>query len=805
MAGITANELIDPSVLKTLEKLNKELKNTLGILGDLTKQQKATNEELKKGAKTNEDLAANKAKVNKATQTLTEQEKNLIKIQQQEQKVIEQVAGSYNQMNAKLNAARLSYKNMSDVERNSKFGKETLKNIQQLDTKLKAFDKSLGQAGRQVGFYERAWSKAQSAFMMFTGALAAGGGIIKTFNYSLTVSESLSDKWAVTMAGMKARLDFFLKALISGKGGFDNFWQGMRDAANAAKEYAAVLDQLEDRQIAMQFQEARSRVEYAKNMIIVRDVTKSETERIAAARNVIKMEQDLADERKQIADEKYKKLLETTAIENRVTEDQLIKFVDTDKKYVDSLQENATRYEIVLNEKLKKVNDYYRNTAKASSSTFLALNNDIKNAEKEVSTADPIGKAASDTLKKLSDVSKDSKTAVLDAYKELQAASEDFYVKTARPQMRLSQLLAEGKKEEVKEKIDLDKIYLEQRKSLADNERKILAQSQQDSLNDYEKNIQRRINLATEEFINGKRSAEALSDEMLTIQIEELDAKLEYAKANGIETLDIETKLIAAKKALKDAELDDYKEKEKEKFAFDEEMFNKKVELANTAFELFNVLGDRELDDIETRKNKELADAGENAQAKKEIEAKYQSEIARIKRKQAIADKAQGLFNIGINTAQGITKALATANIPLSILIGVLGAAQAATVLAKPIPKFAKGVKNLPEATLAEVGEIGRELIKTKEGQMILTPDRATKMVLPKGASVLTNSETEKYIQTNGIDNAKMDVLINEQKKTRQMLANKKQSNLNITQKGWEYSIERGNSRIKYIDKYFRN
>ena len=102
MAGVTANELIDPSVLKTLEKLNKELKNTLGILGDLTKQQKATNEELKKGADNNEKLADNKKKVNDNTKKLTEQEKNLIKIQQQEQKVIEQVTGSYNQMNLSL-------------------------------------------------------------------------------------------------------------------------------------------------------------------------------------------------------------------------------------------------------------------------------------------------------------------------------------------------------------------------------------------------------------------------------------------------------------------------------------------------------------------------------------------------------------------------------------------------------------------------------------------------------------------------------------------------------------------------------
>jgi len=69
--------------------------------------------------------------------------------------------------------------------------------------------------------------------------------------------------------------------------------------------------------------------------------------------------------------------------------------------------------------------------------------------------------------------------------------------------------------------------------------------------------------------------------------------------------------------------------------------------------------------------------------------------IAAEKTKQAKADKALALFNIGVSTAEAIIKFLAnpggTAGIVLSVLAGITGAAQLAAVAAKPIPKFERG------------------------------------------------------------------------------------------------------------------
>lgn len=75
-------------------------------------------------------------------------------------------------------------------------------------------------------------------------------------------------------------------------------------------------------------------------------------------------------------------------------------------------------------------------------------------------------------------------------------------------------------------------------------------------------------------------------------------------------------------------------------------------------------------------------------------EKQYNKELAAIRRKQAVAAKAEAMFNISINIAQAITKALTTGPIIGQVLAGItaaLGFAQLAVVAARPIPTFGAG------------------------------------------------------------------------------------------------------------------
>ena len=83
----------------------------------------------------------------------------------------------------------------------------------------------------------------------------------------------------------------------------------------------------------------------------------------------------------------------------------------------------------------------------------------------------------------------------------------------------------------------------------------------------------------------------------------------------------------------------------------------------------------------------------EKARNRQALEKRTARIIAEEKRKQAVADKALAVFEIGLSTARGIMAALAgpPPNPPLAALIGIAGGIQLAAALAKPIPKFEKG------------------------------------------------------------------------------------------------------------------
>jgi len=80
------------------------------------------------------------------------------------------------------------------------------------------------------------------------------------------------------------------------------------------------------------------------------------------------------------------------------------------------------------------------------------------------------------------------------------------------------------------------------------------------------------------------------------------------------------------------------------------------------------------------------------------------------KRKQAKATKATSLMEAIVHTASAVAEALP--NIPLSILIGIMGAAQAALIASQPLPSFAKGgIAGLHGPEIIMVGEEGPERI----------------------------------------------------------------------------------------------
>ncbi|RLD80507.1 MAG: hypothetical protein DRJ10_07330 [Bacteroidetes bacterium] len=132
--------------------------------------------------------------------------------------------------------------------------------------------------------------------------------------------------------------------------------------------------------------------------------------------------------------------------------------------------------------------------------------------------------------------------------------------------------------------------------------------------------------------------------------------------------------------------------------AIKEQALNSGMQLASDIFSAFQ--------------DEKLAKLNSDAEAEKDIlkaklesgaisEQEYADRIAVIEQKQrtasAKAEKKKAIFDIAINTALAIIKALATlgpiAGPPAAWAMAAIGAIQAAAVAAKPIPKFAEGTE----------------------------------------------------------------------------------------------------------------
>lgn len=157
--------------------------------------------------------------------------------------------------------------------------------------------------------------------------------------------------------------------------------------------------------------------------------------------------------------------------------------------------------------------------------------------------------------------------------------------------------------------------------------------------------------------------------------------------------------------------------------------------------------GDKEQERITELVNKKVITQEEGEARKRAAEAltakkneELEKKKAALQRKQAIFQKATDLAQAGISTALAITNALTTSPFPLGLamaaIAGAMGAVQIATILATPIPQYAKGT-DYHKGGPAIVGDGGRPEVVLFNGGAWLTPDSPTLVDMPKGAVVI--------------------------------------------------------------------
>lgn len=171
------------------------------------------------------------------------------------------------------------------------------------------------------------------------------------------------------------------------------------------------------------------------------------------------------------------------------------------------------------------------------------------------------------------------------------------------------------------------------------------------------------------------------------------------------------------------------------------DMIEKESEANNEAHEAEIVRIDR----LKEQKVITQEEAEARKRAAEDKTRKKEEELAKkkadLQTKQASFEKANSITQAMINTAASI---VATSKmgfpqaIPFIAMAAALGAIQLATIVATPIPKYAKGTREGGHTGgLAFVGDGGKNEVVLVNGRAWVTPDIPTLVDLPRGAEVI--------------------------------------------------------------------
>ena len=191
-------------------------------------------------------------------------------------------------------------------------------------------------------------------------------------------------------------------------------------------------------------------------------------------------------------------------------------------------------------------------------------------------------------------------------------------------------------------------------------------------------------------------------------------------------------------------EISDTERTESEKKAIRQETMQATAELLSQGLSFAQQIYSAQATRAQEAYDTEMNAAGDSLEYQTLAKRKFEAEDKKIKQRQAIASKLQAVLDAGLALALAIATTWKDPFLAaLNIGAATLGLGMA---LATPIPQFAEGTDFAPSSFIA--GEEGSELIRTKSGKMILTPNKATLFSDNSliGSSIVPHDQTQRML-----------------------------------------------------------
>lgn len=267
----------------------------------------------------------------------------------------------------------------------------------------------------------------------------------------------------------------------------------------------------------------------------------------------------------------------------------------------------------------------------------------------------------------------------------------------------------------------------------------------------------RKLNKEREAFIALSEKLTTEADSILSEFTVKLKTDTEINEEMMLELDNINDQEIINHADKEDVKTQKTKEAEELRKELRQQAFQEIQNIGNLAFDLQQTRLDAELDSLRVNYDARIQAAEGNSELQESLARELAQKQYEIESELFKSQQNQAYLNILVSTAVGAAKALeaGVAGIPLALLVTASGIAQAAIVQSQPAPtppQFAKGTDSSPSTFIA--GEKGSELMITKTGDTMLTPNHATLYDNMEGTQIIPNDKTKQILNTVNMANA---------------------------------------------------
>jgi hypothetical protein len=284
---------------------------------------------------------------------------------------------------------------------------------------------------------ESTFQKMRGTFLKVAGAAAAAYGIIKGGEKIINSAQAAADKWEAAMGGASNALKFLGKSIATLD--FSNFFENFANAFKVGKEYIEMLDDLEDRNRALEVQEADARRYILERMHILRDATKENNERIKAADEIIAKEDELMVKRTKNAEIAYNAELKKAIQSSGLSKEELENYIRNYDQIKENIKVGEDYNKMISDRKKLNLVMYNYEVGQAQEKLNKQIQNTTEDTKQWGKIASGVGKLTTEELNK-----------IVETYVSQKEAENSALENTKRIASRRASLLEENIRDEKK-------------------------------------------------------------------------------------------------------------------------------------------------------------------------------------------------------------------------------------------------------------------------------------------------------------------------------------------------------------------